>query len=126
MPPAPASIRSRLDRFGVLLSGLCAVHCMAGIFLVSILGIGGGALANPAIHRVGIVLAVLIGAATLGMNALRHGRTGPLLTGLAGLSLMALAIFVGHGTREAVLTVSGVALVATAHIRNIRAQHAHA
>jgi hypothetical protein len=122
MAPASPPIRSRLDRFGVLLSGLCAVHCMAGIFLVSILGIGGGALANPEIHRVGIVLAVLIGAATLGLNAIRHGAKGPLLIGSCGLALMALAIFVGHGLPEAVLTVSGVALVATAHIRNIRTQ----
>jgi hypothetical protein len=98
---------------------------MAGIFLVSILGIGGGALANPAIHRIGIVLAVLIGATTLGMNALRHGRTGPVVIGMAGLALMTLAIFVGHGNREAVLTISGVTLVATAHIRNIRAESLH-
>jgi hypothetical protein len=123
MSRALHSIRGRLDRFGVVLSGLCAVHCVAGLVLVSVLGIGGGALANPAIHEVGIVLAVLIGAVTLGMNALRHGSTGPLVIGGLGLALMALALFVDHGPREAVLTICGVALVATAHMRNIRAQH---
>jgi hypothetical protein len=125
MPLALSSIRSRLDRFGVLLSGLCAVHCLAGIFLVSILGIGGGALANPAIHRVGLGLAVLIGATTLGLNALRHGRVGPLAIGGCGLALMAIALIVPHGLPEALLTVSGVAFVAGAHISNIRAQHSH-
>jgi hypothetical protein len=129
MPSALTSIRTklapRLDRFGVLLSGLCAVHCFAGLFLVSILGIGGGALANPEIHRVGLGLAVLIGATTLGLNALRHGRTGPLVIGGCGLALMTLGLFAPHGIAEAALTISGVALVATAHIRNIRAVHSH-
>ncbi len=130
MPGAFTSIRSkiapRLDRFGVLLSGLCAVHCFAGIFLVSILGIGGGALANPEIHRIGLGLAVLIGGVTLGLNALRHGRAGPLVIGGCGLGLMTLGLFAPHGLAEAALTISGVALVATAHVRNIRGQGLHA
>jgi hypothetical protein len=114
------TIRSRLDRAGLLLSGLCAVHCLLGLFLVSLLGIGGGVLGSPEIHRVGIMLAVAIGLLTFGINALRHGRTGPLLVGLAGLGLMATAIVVGHGAAEAALTICGVSLVAFAHIRNLR------
>jgi len=115
------SIRDRLDGIGVLLSGACAVHCVAGLLLVSVLGLGGEALLSPAIHRFGLALAVVIGAVTLGLGALRHGQRGPLLLGSAGIALMATAVGVGHGTAEAVLTIAGVALVATAHIRNLRA-----
>ncbi|WP_338466957.1 MerC domain-containing protein [Novosphingobium sp. ZN18A2] len=114
------SVRDRLDRAGVLISGLCAVHCVAGIVLVGLLGVGGGILLNPEIHRVGLALAVLIGALTIGLNAIRHGRLSLLALGGAGLSLMTAGLFVGHGTHEALLTIGGVSLVALAHIINIR------
>jgi hypothetical protein len=114
------AIRHRLDRVGVLLSGLCALHCVLGIVLVSALGLGGGALLAPAIHEIGLALAIIVGIITLGLGVMRHGRTGPLLIGAAGIALMSAALLVGHGLPEAVLTIAGVALVATAHIRNLR------
>ncbi len=119
------SLRRRLDRFGMVLSGLCAVHCVASLVLVSLLGLGGGLFASPIIHRVGIALAVAIGAVTIGLGALRHGHAAPLVIGGAGLCLMAAALFVEHGVGEAVLTICGVALVALAHVRNIRAGRLH-
>ena len=114
------SIRDRLDSAGMLLSGLCAVHCVAGIVLVSVLWLGGGVLLDPAIHEIGLALAILVGLLTLGLGVLRHGQLGPLLIGACGLVLMGLALAVGHGLPEAVLTIAGVALVAFAHIRNLR------
>jgi hypothetical protein len=114
------SIRDRLDRTGVLLSGLCALHCVLGIVLVSVLGLGGQALFAPAIHEAGLALAIVVGVFTLGLGVLRHGQTGPLVIGACGIALMAAALMVGHGLPEALLTIAGVALVATAHIRNLR------
>ena len=107
----------------MVLSGLCAVHCVLGLVLVSVLGLGGGVLLSPRIHETGLVLAIVVGIVTLGPSALRHGRTGPLVLGACGIALMAAALLVGHGAREAVLTIAGVGLVATAHIRNLRAAH---
>ncbi len=104
----------------MLLSGLCAVHCILSIVVVSALGLGGQFLLSPEIHRVGLALAVAIGAVTLGLGALRHGTPGPLVVGMAGIALMGGALLVGHGIGEALLTVAGVALVATAHIKNLR------
>ncbi len=114
------AVSRRLDSMGVLLSGLCLVHCLAGLFLVGMLGIGGGLLLSPEIHRYGLMLAVLIGAATIGIGALRHGHKLPLALGLAGIALMASAVIAGHGTAEVVLTVWGVVLLAAAHLVNIR------
>src|SRR5258706_10484832 len=74
-------IRNRLDRAGIMLSGLCAVHCLLGIVLVSVLGIGGETLLAPSIHRTGLALAVLVGIVTLGIGALRHGNLVPVSTG---------------------------------------------
>jgi hypothetical protein len=114
------TIRDRFDRVGVLLSGLCALHCVLSIVLVSVLGLGGEILLTPAIHEIGLALAILVGIVTLGLGVLRHGQAGPLLIGAGGIALMALALMVPHGPQEAALTIAGVALVATAHIRNLR------
>ena len=114
------SIRSRLDRVGVVLSGLCALHCMAGLLLVAGLGLGGEVLFAPAIHRVGLALAIAVGSVTLVLGVVRHGDPVPLQVGAAGIGLMAVALFVGHGSAEGVLTVMGVALLAWAHLRNLR------
>jgi len=121
MRDAILSIRDRLDGFGVFLSGLCALHCLLGLILVPLIGLGGGVLLSPRIHEAGLALAITVGVVTLGLSALRHGRLQPALIGALGIVLMALALGVGHGTREAVLTIAGVALVATAHLQNLRA-----
>lgn len=113
-------IRDRFDRAGLMLSGLCAVHCVAGLLLVSLLGLGGGLLLAPEIHEIGLAIAVAVGLLSLGVGVLRHGRPGPLLIGLAGLGLMAGALAAGHGVPEALLTIAGVSLVAMAHLRNLR------
>ena len=120
MRDAILPIRGRLDRAGIMLSGLCAVHCLLGIVLVTLLGIGGEALLSPSLHRGGLAIAVLIGTVTLGLGALRHGRTAPLAIGGCGIALMAAGLAVPHGFPEAALTVAGVALVAAGHLRNLR------
>jgi hypothetical protein len=120
MKQAFISIRGRLDRVGVILSGLCALHCLAGLLLVAGLGLGGGILLAPEIHRVGLALAIAVGSITLVLGVVRHGDPVPLQVGAAGISFMAVALFVGHGTAEGVLTIMGVALLAWAHVRNLR------
>ena len=120
MRDAMLTIRNRLDRVGVLLSGLCALHCLAGLLLVAGLGLGGEFLLAPVIHRVGLALAIVVGAATLVIGVSRHRDPLPLQVGAAGIGLMIAALIVGHGTPEAVLTMAGVALLAWAHLRNLR------
>lgn len=121
MRSALSAIRNRLDRAGILLSGLCAVHCILGVVLVGVLGLGGEALLSPEIHRVGLAVALVVGLVSLGFGVRRHGRIMPLVVGGLGLALMALALVAGHGLPEAVLTIMGVSLVAFAHIRNLHA-----
>lgn len=119
MRTALLAIRNRLDRAGIILSGLCAVHCILGVVLVGVLGLGGEALLSPSIHRIGLALALVVGIISLGFGMLRHGRVAPLAIGASGLTLMGIALLVGHGIEETVLTIAGVALVAFAHIRNL-------
>src|SRR6476620_8849164 len=115
-----SSIRGSVDRAGITLSALCAVHCLATIAIVSVLGIGGGILANPLIHEVGLALALIVAAVAIGLGALRHRRAAPVVTAMTGLSFMGGALAVPHGYEEAVLTIIGVALVSLGHILNMR------
>lgn len=114
------SVRHRLDRVGVLLSGLCVLHCVAGVFAIGMLGLSGGALLSPVFHEVGLVAAIAVGLVALGLGVMRHGQISPLVIGGGGIVLMALAVLGPHGVGEALLTIAGVSLVAFAHIRNLR------
>ncbi|MBB3989968.1 MerC domain-containing protein [Croceicoccus naphthovorans] len=113
-------MRIKLDRLGIALSGLCVVHCVGSILLVGLLGLGGQWLLAPEIHEIGLGLAIVVGAVTIGLGAMRHKQVGPLFLGSFGLALMATALFVPHGVAEAGLTIAGVICVATAHILNLR------
>lgn len=115
------SLRARLDRWGIALSGLCAVHCVVGLFLVGVLGLGGPLLLAPEVHEYGLVAAIVIGALTIGLGVLRHGRVLPLVLGGSGIALMAFAVVGPHGWIEAVLTIAGVGVLAWGHILNMRA-----
>ena len=112
--------RDRFDRVGVALSGLCVLHCLIGMVLVSALGLGADMLLAPVWHRAGLALAIAVGAVAIGLGVLRHGQMKPLVIAAAGLGLMGMALVVEHGLPEAVLTVIGVCLVGWAHILNLR------
>lgn len=119
-PANRPTIRRRLDHFGIGLAGLCALHCVATVLLVSGLGIGGHFLLSPDIHRIGLVLALIVAAVAIGWGALKHRRAAPFVVAMMGLSFMGGALAVEHGTQEAVLTIIGVVLVSLGHLLNLR------
>ena len=123
MRAALLSIRDRLDRVGITLSGLCLIHCLAGLLLVTVLGVGGQWMLAPEIHRIGLALAIVVGVFTIGLGVVRHGRMGPMILGTVGLALMTAGLFADHGVEEAVFTIGGVVLLAGAHILNLRHTH---
>jgi hypothetical protein len=116
-------IRNRLDRIGLSLSVLCAVHCVGTLVLVAGLDIGGSVLLDPAIHRVGLVLAMLVVGVAIGAGALRHRRPAPFVIAMMGLTFMGGAMAAPRESEEAVLTIIGVSLVALAHVLNVRHLH---
>lgn len=122
LPPASrGSFRRRLDQAGIALAGLCAVHCLLTLVVISVLGLGGHFLLDDNIHRVGLLLALIVAAVAIGWGMLRHGRMLPFAVALGGLALMGAALLVPHGTNEFVLTLAGVAIVSLAHWLNLRA-----
>ena len=119
-----ATIRGRLDRAGMILSSLCAVHCVLGIVIVAGMGLGGGVLLDPVIHRVGLLLATLVAGVAIGIGAIQHRRAAPFVVAMTGLTFMGGGLAVEHGVEEAVLTVIGVSLVALGHVLNLRRREA--
>lgn len=115
------SIRNRLDRAGLWLSGLCLVHCVIGIGLIWGLGLGSHFLLDPDWHRFGLALAMIVAGVAIGWGAIKHRRAAPFVIAMTGLSFMGGALAVPHGPQEIVLTVIGVSLVAIGHFLNLRA-----
>jgi hypothetical protein len=109
---------SRLDRIAMGLSGLCLVHCLASAVLLALLSAAGGILGSPAIHEVGLVLAMMLGAISLGRGMLEHGFVMPSAIGGLGLGVMAGALTLPHDGSEAFATVLGVMVLALGHRLN--------
>ncbi|QUL37245.1 MerC domain-containing protein [Erythrobacter sp. JK5] len=118
--PSP-TIRRRLDQVGIGLAGMCALHCLVTVLIVSALGLGGHFLADPLIHRIGLALALFVAAVAIGWGAIKHRRRMPFVTAMMGLTFMGGALAVPHGPKEFVLTLIGVSLVAAGHLLNLRA-----
>lgn len=126
-PPPAASrptLRRRLDQVGIGLAGLCALHCLLTLVVISALGfggVGGHFLLDESIHRIGLLLALVVAAVAIGWGLLRHRRKLPFAVAMTGLLLMAAALLVPHGANEFLLTLVGVVLVSVGHVLNLRA-----
>ncbi|WP_164118970.1 MerC domain-containing protein [Sphingorhabdus sp. Alg239-R122] len=112
-----------VDRAAMLLSGLCAVHCLVSAVLVAVLASAGGILLDPIIHEVGLMIAILLGAVALGYGALRHGYMMPLAIGSLGIGVMMGALELPHDGSQVFYTIVGVAILALGHDLNYRATH---
>jgi hypothetical protein len=116
-----AALTGTLDRLAIGLSALCVVHCVATVFLLTLLASAGGMLLHPAVHEVGLGLAIALGMFALVRGAVEHGYTLPAAVGGLGLGVMTGALSVPHGPEETVYTMLGVAILALGHDLNRRA-----
>ena len=110
---------SRLDRLAMGLSGLCLVHCLATTVLLALLSVAGGALGAPIVHEVGLTLAMIMGAISLGRGILEHGYAMPSAVGGLGLGVMSGALTLPHDGTEALYTIIGVGILALGHRLNL-------
>ncbi|AQR75791.1 MerC domain-containing protein [Sphingomonas sp. LM7] len=115
-------IDTSFDRIAIGLSGLCLVHCVATTVLLTVLS-SAGAFLHPAIHEIGLALAIVFGIIALGKGVLSHGYMAPALVGAFGIGIMAGALTLPHGGFEIIWTLIGVSLVALGHDLNRRATY---
>ena len=116
----------RLDRLGIVLSGICIVHCLAlPLLLAALPFLGGSLLGGHGFHEV-LLLAVLpVSMVALGFGWRRHGDARVLWLGGAGLALLAFATY---GYRliglpedwERVISIIGGLIHAAGHVLNFR------
>jgi hypothetical protein len=109
---------TRLDRIAMGLSGLCLVHCVATTVLLALLSAAGGVLGAPIVHEVGLGLAMIMGAYSLGRGIVEHGYAMPSAVGGLGLGVMSGALTLAHDGTEVLYTVVGVAILALGHRLN--------
>ncbi len=108
----------RLDRMDIVLSGLCVVHCLATTVMLALVSAAGGVLGAPIVHEIGLGLAMIMGAVSLGRGVMEHGYSMPSAVGGLGLGVMAGAMTMPHDGSEALYTVVGVAILALGHRLN--------
>lgn len=111
----------RLDRWAIGLSGLCLAHCIGSAVIIAFVASAGGFLVHHAIHEVGLILAMLLGAIALGRGVMTHGYAMPVWVGSLGLGVMAGALTLPHDGTDAIYTIVGVLIVALGHDLNRRA-----
>ena len=112
------------DKAAIWMSAMCAAHCLTTAIVVTALASFGGVFLNPAIHEIGLMIAIALGAFALGAGVVRHGYTMPFATGCFGLGMMAGALSLPHGDGELVATLIGVMTLALGHDLNARARRA--
>lgn len=119
--------KSRLEKAGVWLSVLCAVHCVSMPLLVALLPLlGSEMLHNPVLELSLIGTTVAIAGFIIGKDYLRVHRN-LLPVGLLAVGVLAklLGLFVLEHSYEPVVITSGAAFFVLAFIANwrLRAQH---
>lgn len=115
-------VDTRFDRIAIGISSLCLAHCLASTVLLAVLSSAGGLL-HPAIHEVGLTLAIGFGVIALGRGIFAHGYILPAAVGAFGLGVMAGALSLPHGDFEIIWTLIGVSFVALGHDLNRRATY---
>lgn len=114
--------RGFLDKTGVTVSWLCAIHCLAMPFVISFLPlIGLGFLVHEEIEYIFVGLSVMVAAISLLPGFFRlHGNINTLLLFIAGISFVISAdkIFEENLTGKVVFVFIGAGFITTAHFLN--------
>ena len=116
-----AARNGAMDRLAIGLSGLCLVHCLASAIFVAMLASAGGLLLHPAIHEVGLVIAIALGVLAQGRGMVEHGFMMPSAVGGLGLGVMAGSLGLPEGFAGTSYTIVGVLILALGHDLNRRA-----
>lgn len=107
------------DTVGMLVSGLCLVHCLLAPVLLALGGFGvlGVLLGDELFHLVLLVPALILALASFPLACRRHRRPSVMLAGLCGVALLVLALGL-EGVWELVVSVCGAGLLVSAHWAN--------
>ena len=124
-----AWIRGRIDRLGMLLSCLCAVHCVLLPFVLALLPlIGLEFLAGHTFERIFVACAAALACASILVAYRRHRHPQALFLMVPGIALLVFGVAIdinAHVVIHTASVVTGGVLVASAHITNLVLSHRH-
>jgi hypothetical protein len=111
-----------LDKTGILVSALCAVHCLFIPILLSLSMFSGlKFLGDPKLENTILVISSVLGASSLFPSYFKHHRNlAAIGILLFGLLLIGLSRFKVNDVYEVILTSTGAATVASAHFMNFK------
>ncbi|WP_443944177.1 MerC domain-containing protein [Pedobacter sp. AW1-32] len=111
-----------LDRIGITASTLCAIHCAALPFVLTMLPLWGlEFLANEAVEIGMIVLSLLLGIWSLGRAYRKdHQKILPVFLLVIGFSFIGFGHFLGIDSLEPILIPLGGVIIAAAHFVNLK------
>lgn len=110
-----------IDRTAISLSGLCLLHCLAGLLLFGLVSTAGWAAFSHDVHAWGLALAAPLAAVALWRGWRLHGRSAVALLGGMGVGFMTGAVLAPHGLGgELFLSIAGVGALMLAHGLNLR------
>lgn len=119
------------DRWGILLSSLCAIHCLITPVLLLALPVLGGYFHNPLVHIIMALFVVPVGLFAFWSGYKHHKKVSLFVMGIVGLSLVGgapLAHDFFHELMhdfeflsEEVMTILGSVILICAHLLNRRA-----
>ena len=126
----------QLDRVAIAFSGVCAVHCVLVTLAAAAIPIWGLAWATaPAFHEWFLMLVVPLSLIGLWAGYRSHHRLVAATLGGLALSMLICAVILRENdiigvVGESIITLSGAALLASAHLLNFRSsrrrRHIHA
>lgn len=110
------------DRLGMLLSGVCLVHCIALPLIVLVFpGVLMSQHADTTVHWILLGVVLPVSGFALWQGFRRHGSRQAIAIGGVGLVFLALGVLHVMGqSLETPLTVVGVIALAVAHWINLR------
>ena len=111
------------DKFAISLSTICAIHCFfAPSLLVLFSSFESIQYNNELIHFLFLLMAVPISFFALILGLKNHKKSSYFLMGIAGLTILILALILGEGILgelgEKLVTLIGSIIVVFAHFKN--------
>lgn len=117
------------DRIGVLISALCAVHCVVSPFLILIAPFYFYSLEHPVVHILFAAFVVPVGLVSFIRGYQQHQQFKVLALGLFGLGLILLTAVIPHQALHKMghtqITLLASASLIVAHILNRRSCECH-
>jgi MerC mercury resistance protein. len=116
-----------LDKLAILLSGVCMVHCLLAPVVLTLLPILSLSILVEELvfHQLMLWLVLPSSLVALFIGCRRHRNGAILMTGLLGISVLALVAIWGHhnltASQEKLATTLGGLILALSHYLNYRA-----